>query len=157
MRSQVVCAVFAALIGLGATRPLVAQEGPAKRLSSIVGVAIEEYGKGIDSGGKLISQDEYDEAVSFLKDAKEVAGRLSGARTAATQAILDTLIAAVEAKRPPTILRCATDSWRRWAAKAHSTFPPSGSTSRRGARSTSATARRVMGWSDGAMDLRRVA
>jgi high-affinity iron transporter len=101
MRSQVVFAAFAALIGLGAAQPLTAQEGPAKRLSSIVGVAIEEYGKGIDSGGKLISQDEYDEAVSFLKDAKEVAGRLSGARTAGTQAILDTLIAAVEAKRPP--------------------------------------------------------
>ena len=100
MRSRALIAAFAALIGLGAA-PLVAQEGPAKRLSSIVGVAVEEYGKGIDGAGRLISQDEYDEAVSFLRDAKEVAGRLSGSRTAATQAILDSLIAAVVAKRPP--------------------------------------------------------
>ena len=101
MRLQVVFAAVAALIGLGAAPPLRAQEGPAKRLSSIVGVAVEEYGKGIDAGGRLISRDEYDEAVSFLNDAKDVAARLSGARTAATQAVLDSLIAAVVAKRPP--------------------------------------------------------
>ena len=48
MRLQVVLAAFAALIGFGAAPSLEAQEGPAKRLSSIVGVAVEEYGKGID-------------------------------------------------------------------------------------------------------------
>src|SRR6185369_8543213 len=58
--------------------------------ASIVGVAVEEYSKGINADGRLISQDEYDEAVSFLRDAKEVAARLSGARTVA-----------VVAKRPP--------------------------------------------------------
>ena len=81
-----------------------AQEGPAKRLSSIVGVAIEEYGKAIDSNGRLISDIEYDEAVSFLKDAKEVAARLSGAKAATAQAVLDSLSAAVLAKRPPQAL-----------------------------------------------------
>jgi high-affinity iron transporter len=101
MKSHVVLAAFAALIGIGVVPPLGAQEGPAKRLSSIVGVAVEEYGKGIDATGRLISQDEYDEAVSFLKDAKEVAARLSGARMAATQAALDSIMAAVVAKRPP--------------------------------------------------------
>jgi high-affinity iron transporter len=100
MRSRVIVAAVAALIGIGAPRAR-AQEGPAKRLSSIVGVAVEEYGKGIDAGGRLISQDEYDEAVSFLKDAKEVAGRLSGSKTAATQAMLDSLINAVAMKKPP--------------------------------------------------------
>src|SRR6476660_3856192 len=100
MKMFAILAAFAALIGLGAG-PLRAQEGPAKRLSSIVGVAVEEYGKGIDAQGRLISQDEYDEAVSFLKDAKDVAARLSAARTAATQAVLDSLIAAVVAKRAP--------------------------------------------------------
>jgi high-affinity iron transporter len=101
MRLHVVIAAFAALIGLVTAPSLEAQEGPAKRLSSIVGVAVEEYGKGIDAAGRLISQDEYDEAISFLRDAKDVAARLSGARTAATQAALDSLIAAVAAKRPP--------------------------------------------------------
>jgi len=84
--------------------PLAAQEGPAKRLSSIVGVAVEEYAKAIDAGGRLISDIEYDEAVSFLKDAKEVAARLSGARAVTAQAILDSLTAAVIAKRPPNDL-----------------------------------------------------
>jgi FTR1 family protein len=90
-----------AMLTLGAAPVLGAQEGPAKRLSSIVGVAVEEYGKAIDGRGKLISDIEFDEAVSFLKDAKEVAARLSGARAAAAQAVLDTLTAAVVAKRPP--------------------------------------------------------
>ena len=102
MKSQAVfAAVVAALLTLGATPPLRAQEGPAKRLSSIVGVAVEEYAKAIDANGNLISDVEYDEAVSFLKDAKEVAARLSGARAATAQAVLDSLTAAVAAKRPP--------------------------------------------------------
>ena len=101
MRLRVLFAALTALIGFGAAPSLAAQEGPAKRLASIVGVAVEEYSKGINADGRLISQDEYDEAVSFLRDAKEVAARLSGARTVAAQAALDSLIAAVVAKRPP--------------------------------------------------------
>ena len=101
MKSQVVLAAAVALIGLGVAPALRAQEGPAKRLSSIVGVAVEEYGKAIDAGGRLISDIEYDEAVSFLKDAKEVAARLSGSRAPLAQAVLDSLTAAVIAKRPP--------------------------------------------------------
>src|SRR6185503_19210528 len=102
MRSRAVLNVLlGALIASTAGSPLRAQEGPAKRLSSIVGVAVEEYGKAIDASGKLISDIEYDEAVSFLKDAKDVAARLSGTRAAAAQAVLDSLTAAVLAKRPP--------------------------------------------------------
>jgi len=97
----VLTALLGALIVSAAGASLRAQEGPAKRLSSIVGVAVEEYGKAIDADGKLISDIEYDEAVSFLKDAKEVAARLSGARALAAQAVLDSLTAAVIAKRPP--------------------------------------------------------
>ncbi|HUQ79976.1 MAG TPA: FTR1 family protein [Gemmatimonadaceae bacterium] len=93
--------LLVALMAATAGSTLWAQEGPAKRLSSIVGVAVEEYGKAIDADGKLISDIEYDEAVSFLKDAKEVAARLSGARAAGAQAVLDSLTAAVIAKRPP--------------------------------------------------------
>ena len=79
-----------------------AQEHPAKRLSSIVGVAVEEYGKGIDEGGRMISEQEYQEAVDFLAGARGVAERLSGARAGAVQAELDSLSAAVTAKKPPS-------------------------------------------------------
>jgi high-affinity iron transporter len=92
---------LAVLMAGAAASNLRAQEGPAKRLSSIVGVAVEEYAKAIDARGKLISDIEYEETVSFLQDAKEVASRLSGARADTAQAILDSLAAAVVAKRPP--------------------------------------------------------
>jgi high-affinity iron transporter len=102
MKLRVVLAAALSLLASSTTAfQARAQEGPAKRLSSIVGVAIEEYGKAIDSRGRLISDIEYDEAVSFLKDAQEVAARLSGAKAATAQAVLDSLSAAVAAKRPP--------------------------------------------------------
>ena len=78
-----------------------AQEHPAKRLSSIVSVATEEYSKAVDKTGKLISDLEFQEAVDFLADAKLVAARLSGERAAGTRLLLDSLAAAVAARRPP--------------------------------------------------------
>src|SRR5688572_9517240 len=101
MRLRAVPAALIALVSLVTAQPLWAQEGPAKRLSSIVGVAVEEYGKAFDANGRLVLNIEYDEAVSFLTDAKDVAARLSGARVAAVQAALDSLTVAVVAKRPP--------------------------------------------------------
>jgi FTR1 family protein len=94
-------AVFA-FVGL--TTPLLAQEPPAQRVANIVSVAVEEYKRGIDATGRLISAGEYQEAVDFLKDARQVANRLPGARAATAGAILDSVIAAVQAKSPPTIL-----------------------------------------------------
>ncbi len=82
-----------------------AQENPAKRLSSIVSVAVEEYGKAVDSNGQLISADEYSETTGFLDDARMVAQRLRGYNAPKTQAVLDTLIAEVKAKRAPQELR----------------------------------------------------
>ncbi|HEY3257499.1 MAG TPA: cytochrome c/FTR1 family iron permease [Gemmatimonadaceae bacterium] len=82
-------------------RIVVAQENSAKRLSSIVSVAVEEYRKAIDLQGKTISEDEYTETASFLADARGIAQRLRGYNALPTQAILDTLIDAVRAKRPP--------------------------------------------------------
>ena len=84
-----------------------AQEHPARRLSSIVGVAVEEYAKGIDERGQLISQLEYQEAVDFLADAKTVATRLSGDRAPTIRAILDTLNEAVLARRPASEIAAA--------------------------------------------------
>ncbi|HEX6060267.1 MAG TPA: FTR1 family protein [Gemmatimonadaceae bacterium] len=96
-----VTALAAALL-LGVTAPLAAQQSPAKRLSSIVSVAVAEYALGIDEQGRLISELEYTEAVDFLADARGVAERISGARADEARAVLDTIIAAVAAKRPPS-------------------------------------------------------
>ncbi|MDP9201162.1 MAG: FTR1 family protein [Gemmatimonadota bacterium] len=82
-----------------------AQENPAKRLSSIVGVAVEEYAKAIDERGKLVSKDEYDETYGFLSDARQVATRLSGYNAARTRDILDSIIGAVAARKPPAAVR----------------------------------------------------
>lgn len=89
-------------LSLLAVNTLAAQENPAKRLSSIVGVAAEEYTKAVDEQGKLISKDEYDETAGFLADAKAVAARLSGYEAQTTKDILDSLITAVSTKQPPS-------------------------------------------------------
>jgi len=93
------------ILSLVATATLPAQENSAKRLSSIVGVAVEEYAKAVDERGKLISKDEFDEAYEFLSEARQVATRLSGYDAARTRAILDSLFAAVAARKPPTAVR----------------------------------------------------
>ncbi|MDO8501271.1 MAG: FTR1 family protein [Gemmatimonadaceae bacterium] len=82
-----------------------AQENSAKRLSSIVSVAVEEYGKAVDGKGKLISQDEYAETTEFLEDARRVAQRLKGYNAPLTQAVLDTLIQAVKSRVAPADIR----------------------------------------------------
>jgi high-affinity iron transporter len=82
-----------------------AQENTAKRLSSIVSVAVEEYAKAVDASGRIISAAEYDETTSFLLDARGIATRLKGYHAAPSQAVLDTLIAAVRAKRPVAEVR----------------------------------------------------
>src|SRR5688500_4258983 len=69
------------LLLLGASTAA-AQDHPARRLSNIVGVAVEEYAKAVDARGALVSEIEYQEAVDFLADARTVAARLSGDRAA---------------------------------------------------------------------------
>src|SRR3954465_9301075 len=101
---------FARWIGVGglslfAATMLTAQENPAKRLASIVGVAVEEYAKAVDDQGKLISKDEYDETSGFLSDARTVAARPRSHDAAAPRRRLDTLIDAVARKQPPAVAR----------------------------------------------------
>ncbi|HJU69232.1 MAG TPA: FTR1 family protein [Gemmatimonadaceae bacterium] len=86
---------------LAAAAPGWAQEHPARRLSSIVGVAVEEYSKGIDASGRLTSELEYQEAVDFLQDARGVAERLSGDRAPAVRLLVDSLRGSVADRRPP--------------------------------------------------------
>jgi high-affinity iron transporter len=100
-KSGLAAAFFLAICASAAT----AQENSAKRLSSIVSVAVEEYGKAVDVHGKLISKDEYSETTGFLEDARTVAQRLRGYNAPSTQAVLDTLIEAVQRKVSPSDLR----------------------------------------------------
>jgi high-affinity iron transporter len=98
MRSRLIAVVLTALVGANA---LVAQEHPVRRVANIVNVAVEEYSRGVDARGKLISQIEYQEAADFLADARTQAARLPGARATAALAILDSIVAAVSARQPP--------------------------------------------------------
>ncbi len=97
--------IAVSILSLVASATLPAQENVAKRLSSIVGVAVEEYSKAVDEGGKLVSREEFDETYGFLTDARQVATRLSGYDAARARAILDTLLGAVAARKPPTAVR----------------------------------------------------
>ena len=105
MNCRLTRGICVSILSLLAAGSLAAQENPAKRLSSIVGVAVEEYAKAVDEQGKLISKDEYEETYGFLTDAKQVAARLSGYDAPATRAILDTLTTAVAQKKPPSTVR----------------------------------------------------
>ena len=93
---------FLPALGLAlAAATLDAQEHPARRLSSIVGVAVEEYSKGVDATGRLTSELEFQEAVDFLQDARGVAERLSGDRAPNVRLLVDSLRGVVAARRPP--------------------------------------------------------
>jgi high-affinity iron transporter len=81
-----------------------AQEPPAKRLSAIVGVAVEEYAKGVDANGKIIASSELDEVNGFLRDAEDVANRLTTANAAAVRLVLDSLMAAAQRRVTPAEL-----------------------------------------------------
>jgi high-affinity iron transporter len=76
----------------------------ARRLASIVSVAVAEYRLSVDESGHLTSAEEYAEAVGFLESAREVAGRLEGHGAPAARSALGALIGAVEQKRPPAAL-----------------------------------------------------
>ncbi|MGQ0647979.1 MAG: FTR1 family protein [Gemmatimonadaceae bacterium] len=71
-------------------------------MASIVSVAVAEYALAVDERGRLISDIEYEEAVTFLADARDAAARLSGDRVPQVQALLDTLVLLVDGKRPPS-------------------------------------------------------
>src|ERR1044072_3103797 len=63
------------LLALVSAVSLHAQEHPVRRVANIVSVAVEEYAKGEDARGRVISETEYQEAREFLTDAQEQAAR----------------------------------------------------------------------------------
>ena len=96
--------IVAALALTSGTTPLGGQESPVRRLANIVSVAVDEYGKGVDQAGRLTSVAEYQEALDFLADARKVVERLPGDRAAVASALLDSIVAAMNAKQPPSVL-----------------------------------------------------
>lgn len=105
MRMRAVLNLFGALLAFGAAPlPTAAQESPARRLAGIVGVAIDEYGKGVDGGGRITAKIEYEEAVTFLGDASGVAAKLTGPDADRARSLLDSLRAGVAARQPPDAL-----------------------------------------------------
>src|SRR5215210_7817323 len=105
MNCRLMRGIGVSILSFVAAATLPAQDNQAKRLSSIVGVAVEEYAKAVDERGKLVSKDEFDETYGFLTDAKPVAARLSGYDAPKTRTILDSMITAVSARRPPSDVR----------------------------------------------------
>ena len=81
------------------------QDAAARRLASIVSVAVAEYGMSVDEHGVVISAGEYAETTGFLQDARELAAGLAGENTAAARSALDAMILAVGQKRPPSTLK----------------------------------------------------
>ena len=108
VKSALLHLLVAAALGSIVANDARAQERPAKRVADIVGVALAEYEKGIDSTGRMISALEYDEAVSFLSTARDGARRLSGTGADSARMALDSLAAGVTRKLPPRQL----DRWR---------------------------------------------
>ena len=104
MRIKTILNRFATLFAVVGVHVAGAQEHPARRVANIVSVAVEEYGKAVDAQGHLISAQEYQEANDFLNDARRAAERLSGDNAVAARALLDSVAAAVAAKRPPASL-----------------------------------------------------
>src|ERR1035437_9655427 len=85
-------------------RLLAGQERPAQWLSGSVRGAVEEYAKGVDANGKIIASSELDEVTGFLKDAKDVANRLTTANAPAVRLVLDSLMAAAQRRGTPAEL-----------------------------------------------------
>ncbi|MBL8961244.1 MAG: cytochrome c/FTR1 family iron permease [Gemmatimonadetes bacterium] len=103
--SSIFAAVACALMGAIEVPQLAAQERPAKRLAMIVSVAMTEYGLAVDDQRRVVNDIEYEEAVTFLADAREVAARLSGDRAPQIRALLDSMAVGVGRKEPPAAVR----------------------------------------------------
>ena len=80
------------------------QDPAARRVASIVSVAVAEYGRAIDERGAVISAGEYAEATGFLADAHDVAAKLTGPGADAARSALDAMILAATRKQPPSAL-----------------------------------------------------
>jgi high-affinity iron transporter len=93
------CSGLLIVLALAAAPDAGAQVETVQRIAGMVAIAADEYGKALDAQGRLISNEEYQEAAGFLSEARASAGRLPAERRGAA-AILDSLIAAVGAKKP---------------------------------------------------------
>ena len=104
MHVRIIFSIWLATATLLSPAHVGTEEPAAKRLSAIVGVAVEEYSKGVDADGKIIAPSELDEVHGFLIDAKDAAQRLTTANAPAVRLALDALVEAVEHHVLPTEL-----------------------------------------------------
>jgi high-affinity iron transporter len=81
-----------------------AQDPTARKVASIVAVAVAEYRLAVDDRGALISAEEYAETTGFLQHARELVARMGGSETPAARAALDDLIRTVAEKKPPSVI-----------------------------------------------------
>ncbi len=95
------CALTVGLLGPAS---LAAQDSPARRLGNIVGVALDEYSKGVDARGAITLQLEYDEAVAFLADARALIDRAHDSRAPQLAALVDEMRDGVAKQVPPAQL-----------------------------------------------------
>src|SRR5947209_2535073 len=105
MKGRFMRGIGVSILSLLAASGIAAQENPAKRLASIVGVAVEEYAKAVDEQGRLISKDEFDETTGFLSDARPIATRLNSYSAPTVRALFDSLIGVVRDRKPPAVAR----------------------------------------------------
>lgn len=97
--------ILALLIGLSCPAGAAPQEPVGKRLAAIIGVAVEEYAKGVDESGRVKSVTELDEATGFIDEARNAALRLATPRAPEVRRSLDSLMASARRHDPPTALR----------------------------------------------------
>jgi high-affinity iron transporter len=98
--------IAAALVTVGAS-DAGTQQRPAKRWPTSSTWRWRST-KGIDASGRMVSAQEYAEAVTFLANARGAAQRLSGTGADSARMALDSLAAGVSRKVPPRAL----DRWR---------------------------------------------
>jgi high-affinity iron transporter len=113
MRQPLIRSIVIAMTAVAVMGSAELQEPVGKRLSAIVGVAVEEYAKGVDANGRLISTMEFDEATGFLKEARDVSARLASPTAAAVRTAIDSMAAAANRRATPTVLRQFYDAFTR--------------------------------------------
>ncbi|HEX9727167.1 MAG TPA: cytochrome c/FTR1 family iron permease [Gemmatimonadales bacterium] len=87
------------------------REAVARRIATIISIAVDEYALGVAAGG-VTAEAELAEARLFLTEARELAARLpDGARERATSAVIR-LIAALDRLEDPAVLRREVEALR---------------------------------------------
>lgn len=91
--------------------------GLGRRVAMIATIAVDEYALGV-TGGRVVLQDEFNEAVLFLDEARDLAAALPEPARVRAEPLLEALIAGVRALEPAEALGTRVDELRRAIAEA---------------------------------------